>query len=452
VPASTNNLEFDFARSTVSEDSAHELVLPPPPVLTNSLGFDTPLVESLITFNEFGTTTRQLETRVIGFDNQPVTVPVYVNEFWTAQQRQAHKLHEISYRACFKPQLPRFFIQRLTNPGDIVYDPFMGRGTTLLEAALLDRIPWGCDINPLSVWLTRPRLRPPTLQQVVDRLDKIAFDVYDEYPEELLVFYHPDTLREICALKKYLVDRRAQSTLDPVDEWIWMISLNRLTGHSPGFFSVYTLPPNQAVSVQSQRKINTDRHQIPPRRIVPQLIARKTRILLSDTNPATRQNLERLADQSHLLTRDSRQTPELPDHSVALVVTSPPFLNIVDYATDNWLRCWFIGIEAKSVRLTVPRKVDDWQQAMTAVFHDLNRLLRPGGHVTFEVGEVHRGTVKLEEIVVPCGLAAGLEPLLILINDQQFTKTANCWGVDNNNKGTNTNRVVVFQKPLAPLR
>ena len=63
-------------------------------------------------------------------------VPVLVNEFWTAKQRAAHSLHEISYRACFKAQLPRFFITRLTDPGDVVFDPFMGRGTTLLEAAV----------------------------------------------------------------------------------------------------------------------------------------------------------------------------------------------------------------------------------------------------------------------------------------------------------------------------
>ena len=77
----------------------------------------------------------------------------------------------------------------------------------------------------------------------------------------------------------------------------------------------------------------------------------------------------------------------------------------------------------------------------------LGRILRPGGHIAFEVGEVRGGKIKLEEAVLPCGTAVGLEPLLILINDQKFTKTANCWGVDNNSKGTNTNRVVVFRKP-----
>ena len=77
-------------------------------------------------------------------------VDFFVNEFWTAKQRQASSLQEISYRACFKPQLPRFFIERLTQPGEVVYDPFMGRGTTVLEAALLGRVPCGCDINPLE--------------------------------------------------------------------------------------------------------------------------------------------------------------------------------------------------------------------------------------------------------------------------------------------------------------
>ena len=83
---------------------------------------------------------------------------------------------------------------------------------------------------------------------------------------------------------------------------------------------------------------------------------------------------------------------------------------------------------------------------MSSVFRELYRVLKPGGHIAFEVGEVHGGNGSVEETVLPCGLAAGLEPVLILINDQKFTKTANCWGVDNMNKGTNTNRIVVLQK------
>src|SRR5690349_7507996 len=90
----------------------------------------TSLADELAGFNDFGQVTRKLTTSFPGQDQQARQVPTFVNEFWTAKQRQVHSLHEISYRACFKPQLPRFFIERLTNPGDKVYDPFMGRGTT----------------------------------------------------------------------------------------------------------------------------------------------------------------------------------------------------------------------------------------------------------------------------------------------------------------------------------
>jgi hypothetical protein len=420
-----DNLEFDFAVSPTNEPS-----------------FKAPLAQQLSDFREFGTETRLAHTPAHTFSGENITVPTYINEFWTSKQRAASRLHEISYRACFKPQLPRFFIERLTRPGEVVYDPFMGRGTTLLEAALLGRIPFGCDVNPLSLHLLGPRLRPPALEEIRARLAEINFHDHDELPEELLVFYHPETLAEIAALKKYLLARKP----DAVDRWIGLVALNRLTGHSPGFFSVYTLPPNQAVSVKAQRKINADRRQTPPRRNVPELILKKSRILLGDCDAAMRGALGAVAAKARLLNQAARSTPQIPSDSVALVVTSPPFLDVVDYAGDNWLRCWFLGIDPKSVRLTVPKKLPEWRLEMTAVFRELQRALRPDGHVAFEVGEVRAGTIKLEETVVSCGLDAGLQPLLILINDQKFTKTANCWGVDNNNKGTNTNRIVLFQK------
>jgi hypothetical protein len=128
------------------------------------------------------------------------------------------------------------------------------------------------------------------------------------------------------------------------------------------------------------------------------------------------------------------------------VVTSPPFLDVVQYAADNWLRCWFCGIDADRVPIAMHRDLPSWKETMTRVFRELYRILAPGGHIAFEVGEVRGGKLKLEEAVVPCGMAAGLEPELILINQQQFTKTANCWGIDNNKKGTNSNRIVLFRK------
>jgi hypothetical protein len=407
----------------------------------------TGLLAELAGFKEFGTTTRLLEAEIPGPDGKPVLIPKCINEFWTARQRQASSLHEISYRACFKPQLPRFFIERLTAPREAVYDPFMGRGTTLVESALLGRVPVGCDVNPLSQVMAGGRLTPPTLKEVGERLGTIDLNDPADLPDELLAFYHPETLRGISSLKNYFQKRRSAGELDRVDLWLEMVSLNRLTGHSPGFFSVYTMPPNQAVSVKSQLKINARRDQVPPVRDIAAIILKKSKQLLNDVDAEVRQQLREMENGAQLVTGPCDDTPTIRSGSVSLVVTSPPFLDIVDYATDNWLRCWFLGIDAQAVKLTVPKKIDRWSEAMARVFTELHRVLKPGGHVAFEVGEVHKGKVRLEEAVVPCGMSAGLVPELILINDQEFTKTANCWGVDNNSKGTNTNRIVLFRKP-----
>src|SRR6185369_6606731 len=106
-------------------------------------------------------------------------------------------------------------------------------------------------------------------------------------------------------------------------------------------------------------------------------------------------------DRSLLLTGPSHHTPQIPSHSVSLVVTSPPVLDVVQYATDNWLRCWFLNIDPAEVRFTVPKKLEAWKAAMTAVLQELHRVLKPGGRVAFEVGEVSPGKIRLEEAVVP---------------------------------------------------
>ena len=187
--------------------------------------------QELLSFCGFGQKTQVSETRARASEGEILHVPAYANEFWIAKQRAAHSLHAIVYRPWFNPQLPRFIVQKLTQPGEVVYDPFMGRGTTLLEADLLGRIPCGNDVDPLSVLLCCPRFSPPTIDQVSRRLAEIDLSNADQMPEELLVFYHPETLREICALKRYLLRRQAISQLDSVDQWIRMVSLNRLIGH-----------------------------------------------------------------------------------------------------------------------------------------------------------------------------------------------------------------------------
>lgn len=389
------------------------------------------LVDELVAFSDFGRI-----TEVYIYEG----VRYFVNEYWTSRQRQSHNLHEISYRACFKAELPRFFIDRLTEEGDLVYDPFMGRGTTLLEAALLGRSVAGNDVNPLSAMLVRPRLSPPAFAEICKRLTEIDWKARVATADrELEVFYHPETLVEIVALKNWLLGRHSAGKLDAVDDWIRLVAINRLTGHSSGFFSVYSLPPNQAVSLDSQRKINEKRQQAPDRRDVPAIILKKSKNLLSDGFPKT-----------HLLKQLSvgaaAATPQLQDASVDLIVTSPPFLDVVNYKQDNWLRCWFAGIDPDCVAIDHHRTVREWEAFVRRSFEEFARVVRSGGHIAFEVGEVRGGKVLLEQHVVRAVQGLPFELLGVMINDQEFTKTANCWGVNNNSGGTNTNRIVIFQR------
>ena len=108
--------------------------------------------------------------------------------------------------------------------------------------------------------------------------------------------------------------RRQDGTEDSLDRWIRMVATNRLTGHSPGFFSVYTLPPNQAALPESQIRINEKLGQAPQYRDVRALILRKSMQLQSTLNAGDRWRLHRAAAQAafaRLLSSQSLTPPQI---------------------------------------------------------------------------------------------------------------------------------------------
>ncbi len=374
--------------------------------------------------------------------------PVYTGEFWTTRQRQGNNLHEIAYRACFKPALPAYFINRYTKKGDIVYDPFSGRGTTIIEAALSGRNVVANDINPISKILSEGRLYIPDLQQLEARIDLIQKQKIKNEEHQLQMFYHKNTFLEILQLRQWLNKRKLNHSEDALDKWIRMVATNRLTGHSPGFFSVYTLPPNQAVTRERQKKINLKRNQKPDYRNVKNLIIKKTKSLIKDLTKPELKNLENASINALFLSKSSSATKEIQSNSIQLTITSPPFLDIIQYSKDNWLRCWFNDLDAETIQknITMSKTIENWVLIMQKVFDELYRITKIGGYLAFEVGEVRDGKIKLEEYVLPMGVNAGFTCKHVIINAHQFTKTANIWGIKNNVNGTNSNRIVVFEK------
>ncbi len=199
------------------------------------------------------------------------------------------------------------------------------------------------------------------------------------------------------------------------------------------------MPPNQAVSLKSQLRINAKLGVTPPQKDVAAIILKKAKSLL-------RQGAAEDGVGAQFFTGAAHETHGITDGSVDLVVTSPPFLDIVNYAADNWLRCWFAGIDPGEVQIAMLRTQDAWTEMVHDVLREQARILRPGGHVAFEVGEVRGGKVLLERLVWAAAEGLPFERLGVMVNDQDFTKTANCWGISNGTKGTNTNRIVLLRR------
>jgi DNA modification methylase len=371
------------------------------------------------------------------------------DEFWTAKQRQLHSLHySNSYRASFKPELPDFLIKKLTKPGDRVGDPFGGRGTTLLQASLLKRKGLSNDVNPLSERLAYPKIHPVSIEEIAERLEKINFNktVDLSKEEDMSMFYHHDTYKELINLRNYLRENR-----DEVDRFIEMTALSRLHGHSKGFFSAYSFPQISIPKV-NQAKINKTRGLEPDYREVKGRILKKARTSLKSGNI---DEIRRWAKYQKITTGDSRNLNGWNSESVDLIVTSPPFLNQVDYIQDTWIESWFCDISKEEVegKIVQTPDLEKWARFISDTLNELHRVLKLGGHVAMEVGEVkYQGKIlNLDEIVVNLTATKGFnlgqfKVNEVLVQSQKFTKLANCFKVANNKLGTNTNRIVLMEK------
>ena len=157
--------------------------------------------------------------------------------------------------------------------------------------------------------------------------------------------------------------------------------------------------------------------------------------------------------ENRYLTGDARNLAQWDGESVDLVVTSPPFLNKVNYLADNWLEHWFAGIKVMEFKqqLTQTPNLQVWRSFIQETLREISRILRRSGICVLEVGDIrHKGTnINLDEVVMEVlyeNRTLRLLPIHILIQKQEFTKLAHCFSIENNKKGTNTQRILVLEK------
>ena len=232
-----------------------------------------------------------------------------------------------------------------TKRGDVVFDPFCGRGTTILESLLLERNAAGSDINPVAYCVSRAKAERPKLTNILSHIDKLE-EIYkktspEHWEKQRLdlppffrrAFYHT-TLRELLFLRQTLNWRRSK-----VERFIAALIIGSLHGEmdrSSAYFSnqmprTICLKPNYSLRYWRKNEL------FPNKRKVFEMLSQKATYRMQDMeNYST--GAVRLADARTAATHFRDLWGK-----VDLVVTSPPYLNVTCYEEDQWLRLWFLG-------------------------------------------------------------------------------------------------------------
>ena len=285
---------------------------------------------------------------------------------WKAQPRLwGHSLHPMcSYLASFPAALAHAFVARYSRPGDVVLDPFSGRGTAPLEAVAEGRIGVGNDLNPFAHLLTAAKVEPPTPGRGADPRHRATprmglgrgrlagagrgdpgrrrtAAARSPCPPEVALAFHPRTFAQVLFL------RDALDLEKPVDRFLAAAVAGILHGKTPSYLS--TLMPNTfSMAPRYVREFAArTAFQSPDRDAFDRLDAKLTR-LFRDPLPRTT-GLALLGDARDAghARRPTRSGPAACRTARGSSLTSPPYLRVVKYGYYNWLRTWFLGFDPR---------------------------------------------------------------------------------------------------------
>lgn len=289
----------------------------------------------------------------------------------------------------FPPQMARVLIDWLTEPGDTVYDPFSGRGTVALESLLMGRTSLASDANPLAEVLTRAKTLVPGHAEVKDRLNELeigysptANDI-SHVPDKIRMLYSDVTLRQLQFLKESL-DRTSAIDNFITATVLGMLHANHGKAGATRGFSI-SMPNTFAMSPgYVERYIAEHRLQKPDVDVFEMLRCRIERLGL----PTSGMTGGRSWIQDATVPSDLSGTSAMP----RLVLTSPPYLEVIRYGKYNWVRLWFLNHEPQEIdnRLMASSSLGRYLDFMKLVCWSIELAVEPDGFVCFVIGDVRQ--------------------------------------------------------------
>ena len=292
---------------------------------------------------------------------------------------QECSLHQLSpYIGKLKSVIARDLILEYSQPGQLVVDMFCGSGTVPLEAARLGRRVFASDMSRYAVTLTKGKLYAPTriesaladLDRLLKRVESLPIPDLRSVPRWVRAFFHPRTLKEALRLNEFLRHER---------HYFLLVALLGILHHQrPGFLS---FPSSHLVpylrSNKFPREVYPDLYEYRP--VAPRLKAKVKRAL---KRPSTN-SLFKLVEG---IRRSSVEHLNLPD-AIDCVITSPPYMNALDYGRDNRLRLWFLGESHMKSLDRALSGLNSFTNAIDALARQLQKKMRRGGYCVFVIGE-----------------------------------------------------------------
>ena len=313
--------------------------------------------------------------------SQMMKAPSPAPSHWAAScTHQECSLHQLSpYIGKLKSVIAQDLILQYSKPGQLVADMFCGSGTVPLEAACLGRRVFASDANIYAVTLTKGKLEAPTgIETALEELahflkcaNSLPMPDLRRVPQWVRDFFHPRTLKEALRLSEFLKSERRYFLLASM--------LGILHHQRPGFLS---FPSSHLVPYLRSKNF--------PETVYPELYEYRpvsTRLKAKVQRALKRPPINMLSELVAGIRKSSVESVNLPD-SIDCVITSPPYMNALDYGRDNRLRLWFLG-EASPNSLDRPLTgLSGFTSAIKALATQLQKKLRQGGHCVFVIGEL----------------------------------------------------------------